>query len=63
MRQYDIFVRLVRDESVTDIAKVLHLNVKTVSTQKVTVQKRLGAQSVVDLVRYAVQHELISADG
>ena len=56
-------MRLVRDESVTDIAKVLHLNEKTVSTHKVTVQKRLGAQSVVDLVRYAVQHELISADG
>jgi len=60
LRQYDIFVRLVRGESVTDIAKDLHLSVKTVSTHKVTVQKRLGAQSVVDLVRYAVQHELVS---
>ena len=61
LRQYDIFVRLVRGESVTEIAKDLHLSVKTVSTHKVTVQKRLGAQSVVDLVRYAVQHELIPA--
>jgi DNA-binding NarL/FixJ family response regulator len=63
LRQYDIFVRLVRGESVTDIAKDLHLSVKTVSTHKVTVQKRLGAQSVVDLVRYAVQHELVSPAG
>ena len=63
LRQYDIFVRLVRGESVTDIAHDLHLSVKTVSTHKVTVQKRLGAQSVVDLVRYAVQHELVSAAG
>jgi len=63
LRQYDIFVRLVRGESVTDIARDLHLSVKTVSTHKVTVQKRLGAQSVVDLVRYAVQHELISSEG
>ena len=61
LRQYDIFVRLVRGESVTEIAKDLHLSVKTVSTHKVTVQKRLGAQSVVDLVRYAVQYELVSA--
>lgn len=61
LRQYDIFVRLVRGESVTEIAKDLHLSVKTVSTHKVTVQKRLGAQSVVDLLRYAVQHELVSA--
>lgn len=63
LRQYDIFVRLVRGESVTDIARDLHLSVKTVSTHKVTVQKRLSSQSVVDLVRYAVQHELVSATG
>ena len=63
LRQYDIFVRLVRGESVTDISKDLHLSVKTVCTHKVTVQKRLGAQSVVDLVRYATQHELIEPIG
>lgn len=63
LRQYDIFVRLVRGESVTDIAKELHLSVKTVSTHKVTVQKRLGGQSAVDLVRYAMQNELVSAGG
>lgn len=62
LRQYDIFIRLVRGETVTDIAKDLHLSVKTVSTHKVTVQKRLGAQSVVDLVRYAVQHQLVNPD-
>ncbi len=61
VRQYDIFIRLVRGESVTDIAKDLHLSVKTVSTHKVTVQKRLGAQSVVDLVRYANEHDLMPA--
>jgi DNA-binding NarL/FixJ family response regulator len=60
LRQYDIFVRLVRGESVTEISKDLHLSVKTVSTHKVTVQKRLGAHSVVDLLRYAVQHDLVS---
>ena len=61
LRQYDIFIRLVRGESVTDIAKDLHLSVKTVSTHKVTVQKRIGAHSVVELVRYAVQHHLVPA--
>ena len=63
LRQYDIFIRLVRGESVTDIAKDLHLSVKTVSTHKITVQKRLGANSVVDLVRYSAQHHLVPADG
>lgn len=61
-RQFDIFMRLVRGESVTHIAKDLHLSVKTVSTHKVTLQKRLGANSVVDLVRYSVNHHLVPAN-
>jgi len=56
-------MRLVRGESVTGIANDLHLSVKTVSTHKITIQKRLGAKSVVDLVRYAVEHGLVSASG
>jgi DNA-binding NarL/FixJ family response regulator len=55
-RQYDIFMRLVEGKSVTDIAEMLNLSVK--STHKVAVQKKLGAESVVDLVRYATQHGL-----
>lgn len=62
VRQFDIFIRLVRGESVTDIATDLNLSVKTVSTHKITLQKRLGASSVVDLVRYAVQHNLVDPD-
>jgi DNA-binding NarL/FixJ family response regulator len=57
-RQYDIFMHLVDGKSVTDIATMLNLSVKTVSTHKVAVQKKLGAESVVDLVRYAAQHGL-----
>jgi DNA-binding NarL/FixJ family response regulator len=57
-RQYDIFMQLVDGKSVTDIADQLSLSVKTVSTHKIAVQKKLGADSVVDLVRYAAQHGL-----
>jgi DNA-binding NarL/FixJ family response regulator len=57
-RQYDIFMHLVSGKSVTDIADMFSLSVKTVSTHKVAVQKRLGAEGVVDLVRYASQHGL-----
>jgi DNA-binding NarL/FixJ family response regulator len=57
-RQYDIFMQLVDGKSVTEIAEALNLSVKTVSTHKVAVQKRLGAASVVDLVRYAALHGL-----
>jgi DNA-binding NarL/FixJ family response regulator len=57
-RQYDIFMHLVAGKSVTEIAAMFNLSVKTVSTHKIAVQKRLGATSVVDLVRYATDHGL-----
>jgi DNA-binding NarL/FixJ family response regulator len=57
-RQYDIFMHLVSGKSVTEIATMFNLSVKTVSTHKVAVQKRLGASGVVDLVRYASEHGL-----
>jgi DNA-binding NarL/FixJ family response regulator len=57
-RQYDIFMHLVAGRSVTEIATMFSLSVKTVSTHKIAVQKRLGAASVVDLVRYASMHGL-----
>jgi DNA-binding NarL/FixJ family response regulator len=57
-RQYDIFMHLVSGKSVTDIATMFNLSVKTVSTHKVAVQKRLSASGVVDLVRYATEHGL-----
>jgi DNA-binding NarL/FixJ family response regulator len=57
-RQYDIFMHLVAGKSVTEIAVMFNLSVKTVSTHKIAVQKRLGCSSVVDLVRYAADHGL-----
>jgi DNA-binding NarL/FixJ family response regulator len=58
-RQYDVLIKLVAGKSVTEIAEQLNLSVKTVSTHKVAVQRRLGVQSIVDLVNYANTHALI----
>lgn len=58
-RQFEVFALLVQGLSVTEISNKLHLSIKTVSTHKVAVQRRLGAHSVVDLVKYATVHGLI----
>jgi len=60
-RQFEVFALLVQGHSVTDIANKLHLSIKTVSTHKVAVQKRLGCESIVDLVKYATAHGLIDS--
>jgi DNA-binding NarL/FixJ family response regulator len=58
-RQYDVLMKLVSGQSVTEIAEQLNLSVKTVSTHKVAVQRRLGVASIVDLVNYANTHALV----
>ena len=59
-REYQIFQAIVAGESVSDIAQKLNLSVKTVSTHKTHIQEKMGCDSVADLVRYAIQHELLA---
>jgi len=61
-RNYQIFLMLVQGLGVSEIARRLKLSVKTVSTHKATVQTRMGLSNTAELVRYAIQHQLIEED-
>lgn len=61
-REFEIFQLLVGGRSVSEIAGQLHLSVKTVSTHKTRILQKMRAQSVADLVKYAIRHRL-AADG
>jgi len=58
-REYQIFQAIVAGDSVSDIAQRLSLSVKTVSTHKTHIQEKTGCNSVADLVRYAIRHQLL----
>lgn len=58
-REFSVFERLVRGEGVHEIAAHLAVSGKTVSTHKARLMQKLGAHSVADLVRYAVDHKLV----
>lgn len=57
-REFQIFERLVNGQSVTEIADQLSISAKTVSTHKIRLMQKLGATSIADLVRYAMEREL-----
>ncbi|MCY1556088.1 Bacterial regulatory protein, luxR family [compost metagenome] len=57
-REFSVFERLVQGDSVNDIAQQLALSSKTISTHKARLMQKLGANSVADLVRYALEHKL-----
>ena len=58
-REYGIFSRIVRGETLTRIAADLCLSVKTVSTHKTHILAKMGLPNQAALVRYAIEHRLL----
>jgi DNA-binding NarL/FixJ family response regulator len=58
-RELQVFLRLARGESVSDIADQLHLSVKTISTYRSRVTEKLNVSSNAELATYAIRHGLI----
>jgi DNA-binding NarL/FixJ family response regulator len=58
-REYEVLVRIVRGVSLTAIAEVLSLSIKTISTHKTHILEKMGMQTQTDLIRYALAHNLL----
>ena len=58
-REYEVFSRILKGVSLTEIAAELSLSIKTVSTHKSHILIKMGMTSQVDLVRYAIEHHLM----
>ncbi|HWU84610.1 MAG TPA: response regulator transcription factor [Rhodocyclaceae bacterium] len=59
-REMQVFLRLARGESVTEIGQALHLSVKTISTYRTRLLEKLGVSSNAELAAYAIRHGLIA---
>jgi len=57
-REMEVLRRLVGGERPTQIARALHLSVKTVSTHKSRIQAKLNLPSTAALIRYGVEQGL-----
>jgi DNA-binding NarL/FixJ family response regulator len=58
-RERTVFKLLAQGNDVRDIAGQLALSVKTVSTHKFNVLRKMNLRSVAELVRYAIEHDVI----
>jgi two-component system invasion response regulator UvrY len=58
-REYEVFTRLVRGMSLTDIAEEFCLSIKTVSTHKTHLLEKMGLSNQSELMRYAMRHGLV----
>ncbi|GGI17142.1 MAG TPA: response regulator transcription factor [Cellvibrio sp.] len=58
-REFQIFNMLVEGHAVNDIAKILSLSNKTISTHKAAILQKMDATTTTHLVHYALKHGLI----
>ncbi len=58
-REFQVFKRIARGETLTGIGQELHLSVKTVSTHKTHLMEKLGLENQAQIVRYAIEHRLL----
>ena len=62
-REFEVMRLLVSGLRLTDIARRLHLSVKTISTHKSHIFEKMNLHSTAALVRYAMQHQLFAETG
>jgi DNA-binding CsgD family transcriptional regulator len=60
-REREIIQLLAEGKSNKKIAAMLGISVKTVETHRASIMHKLGAKSVVDIVRYAVRNRIAEA--
>ncbi|CAG9247943.1 LuxR family transcriptional regulator [Paraburkholderia unamae] len=58
-REYEIMLLIVRGIRLTEIGRQMYLSVKTVSTYRTRILKKIGVSSNAELARYAVERRLI----
>ncbi|MGZ5819091.1 MAG: response regulator [Burkholderiaceae bacterium] len=57
-REHQIFEQIVKGKSLTEIADVMNLSVKTVSTYRTRVLEKMNKENNAELIHYAIQHNL-----
>lgn len=58
-REFQVFRMIARGASVSAIARELSLSVKTISTHKTRIMEKMGLANQAELIRYALEHQLL----
>ena len=58
-RERHIVQLLAEGNNNKEVARSLHLSVKTVETHRSNIMRKMGFRSVADLVRYAIRNKII----
>ncbi|MFO8234222.1 MAG: response regulator transcription factor [Bacteroidales bacterium] len=57
-REYEVLLKIAEGKSLTGIAQTLSLSVKTISTYRSRILKKMNMKSNSELIKYAMEHHL-----
>ena len=58
-REYEVLRRIARGQTLTEIARDLHLSIKTISTYRARLLSKLSVDNTSQLIAYALHHRLV----
>jgi len=58
-REFEVFRLIAGGQSVTEIAEMLHLSVKTISTHRTRILEKTGFRSNAEIIAYAIRGGLV----
>lgn len=58
-REFEVMCLIASGKSITEIAELLSLSDKTISTYRARLLEKIGIQTNAELVRYAIQNKLV----
>jgi DNA-binding NarL/FixJ family response regulator len=61
-REFQVLQMIAGGKSVTEIAQQLSISVKTVSTHKTRLMEKMGLSNQVELIRYAIENNIINSN-
>jgi DNA-binding NarL/FixJ family response regulator len=61
-RQREVLQLIAEGHTTKDIARQLHVSVKTIETHRAQIMHRLGIHNVAGLVRYAINARIVSVE-
>jgi len=63
LREREVLQLIAEGNSNREIARVLHISIKTVESHKAHIMEKLGIHNIAELTQYAIRKGLISLDG
>jgi two-component system, NarL family, invasion response regulator UvrY len=62
-REFQVLRLIASGQSVSEIARQLSLSVKTISTHKTRIMRKMGLANQAELIRYAIENRLLDESG